>query len=183
MISAWVDEISTFIKSIDANHLVTTGGEGGFNVPSSSDGFYNGYDGGDFDHELTLKNIDFGTFHSYPDWWSKTVDWTSKWIRDHAASGRKAGKPVVHEEYGWMTAAARQEYNIAATTRTRLDVIGQWQKISVEEKVPDMYWQFGYNGYSYGRNHNDGFTIYLDDPEARQLVFEHAKAMNALNGA
>jgi mannan endo-1,4-beta-mannosidase len=29
--------------------------------------------------------------------------------------------------------------------------------------MPDMYWQFGFSGYSYGRNHDDGFTIYLDE--------------------
>ena len=30
----WTDEMSTFIKSLDANHLVTWGGEGGFNRAS-----------------------------------------------------------------------------------------------------------------------------------------------------
>ena len=56
--------------------------------------------GSDFDAELKLKNIDFGTFHSYPDWWSKTVEWTVQWIEDHGAAMRGGKKPVVHEEYG-----------------------------------------------------------------------------------
>jgi mannan endo-1,4-beta-mannosidase len=180
VLSAWIDEMSTYIKSLDPNHLVTWGGEGGFNI-KSDDGFYSGADGGDFDHELSLTNIDFGTFHSYPDWWSKTVEWTNQWIRDHAASGRKAGKPVVHEEYGWMTPQARQQYLSKVANATRLQAVGSWQNISVEEKMSDMYWQFGFSGYSYGRNDNDGFTIYLDDPEAQQLVYQHAKAVNSLN--
>lgn len=180
LMSEWIDEMSTFVKSLDPNHLVTWGGEGGFNV-ESDDGFYNGYDGGDFDHELSLENIDFGTFHSYPDWWSKTVEWTDQWVRDHAESGRNAGKPVVHEEYGWMTPEVREQNGIDAKNETRLEVIGGWQAISVEEKMPDMYWQFGYSDYSYGRNHNDGFTIYLDDEEAQELVYAHAEAMNNLN--
>lgn len=66
-ITEWVDEMSTYIRSLDKDHLITWGGEGGFNRPSD-DGFYNGYDGGDFDKEITLKNIDFGVFHTYPDW-------------------------------------------------------------------------------------------------------------------
>lgn len=66
MITEWIDEMSTYVKSLDKDHLVTWGGEGGFNRPSD-DGFYNGYDGGDYDKELALKNIDFGTFHTYPD--------------------------------------------------------------------------------------------------------------------
>ncbi|KEZ42499.1 putative mannan endo-1,4-beta-mannosidase C [Scedosporium apiospermum] len=181
LMSGWIDEISTYIKSIDPNHLVTWGGEGGFNV-ESDDWAYNGADGGDFDHEISLKNIDFGVFHSYPDWWSKTVEWTNQWIHDHAESARKAGKPVVHEEYGWMTPEARQETLGQTRNETRLEVVGGWQEISVEEKVPDMYWQYGYSEYSFGRNHNDGFTIYLDDEEAKTLVYEHAEKMNALNG-
>lgn len=180
LITSWIDEMSTFIKSIDPHHLVTWGGEGGFNI-KSDDGFYNGYDGGDFDKELTLKNIDFGTFHSYPDWWSKTVEWTTQWIKDHAASARKAGKPVVHEEYGWLTADKRLEYTGKVDNRSRTDVVAVWQAASLAEKMPDMYWQFGFSNYSYGRNHNDGFTIYLDDAEAKPLVYEHAKKVNALN--
>lgn len=180
VIGNWIDEISTYIKSLDSNHLVTWGGEGGFNI-ESDDWAYNGSDGGDFDHELTLDNIDFGVFHSYPDWWSKTVEWTDQWIRDHAESGRRAGKPVVHEEYGWLTPEARQEYLGKVNNTTRIEAVGGWQKISVEEKLSDMYWQFGYSGYSYGRNHDDGFTIYLDDKEAQELVYAHAKAVERLN--
>ncbi|RYO94231.1 hypothetical protein DL766_002259 [Monosporascus sp. MC13-8B] len=183
LLSSWVDEMSTYVKSLDPHHLVTWGGEGGFNRPESGDGFYNGHDGGDFDHELGLPNVDFGTFHSYPDWWSKTVEWAGQWIRDHAAAGREAGKPVVHEEYGWMTNEARQQYLGRVSNITRLEALGGWQEITLEEKMPDMYWQFGYSGYSYGRNHDDGFTIFLDDDEARQLVYEHAAAVNELHGS
>jgi mannan endo-1,4-beta-mannosidase len=99
LLTSWIDEMSTYIKRLDRNHLVTWGGEGGFNY-ESDDWAYNGSDGGDFEEELRLKNVDFGVFHSYPDWWSKTVQWTDQWIRDHARVGRKVGKPVVHEEYG-----------------------------------------------------------------------------------
>lgn len=28
---------------------------------------------------------------------------------------------------------------------------------------------------------DDGFTIYLDDPEAKQLVYDHVKKVNKLN--
>ncbi|KAI1139298.1 glycoside hydrolase family 5 protein [Hypoxylon sp. FL0543] len=178
-LTSWIDEMSTFIKGLDPNHLVTWGGEGEFNG-QSDDWAYNGADGGDFDANLALPNIDFGVFHTYPDWWTKTVAWTDQWIRDHAAAGRKAGKPVVHEEYGWMTPEARAQNGIPAVNATRVEVEGNWQKIMLEEEMPDMYWQFGFSGYSYGRNHNDGFTIYLDDDEAKTLVYDHAKAVNSL---
>ncbi|KAL2133932.1 hypothetical protein VTI74DRAFT_1350 [Chaetomium olivicolor] len=181
VLSAWIAEMSAYIKKLDSNHLVTWGGEGEFNRVSD-DWAYNGADGGDFDHELSIDTIDFGVFHSYPDWWSKTTEWTTQWIKDHAAAGRKAGKPVVHEEYGWLTPDKRLEYTGKVDNRTRLDVMPAWQKTMVDEKIAgSMYWQYGFSGYSYGRNHDDGFTIYMDDAEAQELVYKHAKDMNALN--
>ena len=167
VLTAWIDEMSAFVKSIDPNHMVTWGGEGTFNR-ESDDWTYNGSDGGDFDAELALSNIDFGVFHSYPDWWSKTAEWTDQWIRDHGEAARAVGKPVVHEEYGWLDRA------------TRVEIMGGWQATSRAELMSDMFWQFGYSDYSYGRNHDDGFTIFLDEAEAQPLVYEHAAAVNGL---
>ncbi|KAJ4205359.1 hypothetical protein NW759_014586 [Fusarium solani] len=163
LLTSWIDEMSTFIKSIDADHLVTTGSEGGFNRVSS-DWAYNGADGADFDAELKLPNIDFNTFHSYPQAWSKTTQWVEQWIVDHAEAAN--GKPVVHEEYGWTDKS------------TRVSVLSKWQEVSLQHEVSDMYWQFGYSGYSYGKNHDDGNTIYLEDDEAQPLVYQHAAAVN-----
>ncbi|KAH7245153.1 glycoside hydrolase superfamily [Fusarium tricinctum] len=165
LITSWVNEMSTYIKSVDADHLVTTGSEGGFNR-KSDDWTYNGADGTDFEAELKLPNIDFNTFHSYPQYWSKTSDWVVQWIKDHAAAGKAAGKPVLHEEYGWTEKA------------TRVSTLSKWQKASLDLEVSDMYWQFGFSGYSYGKNHDDGNTIYLEDDEAQPLVYEHAAAVN-----
>ncbi|KAL4814478.1 mannan endo-1,4-beta-mannosidase C [Aspergillus spinulosporus] len=180
LLTSWIDEMSTYVKRLDPHHLVTWGGEGGFNY-DSDDWAYNGSDGGDFEAELELKNIDFGVFHSYPDWWSKTVEWTNKWIVDHARAGRRVGKPVVHEEYGWLSPQGRLDNLGTVSNITRLEAVGGWQRISLREKMPDMFWQFGYSGYSYGRNHDDGFTIYLDDAEAKELVYKHAREVNKLN--
>ena len=58
--------MSAFVKELDPNHLVTWGGEGGFNR-ESDDWAYNGADGGDFDAEIAIDTIDFGVFHTYPD--------------------------------------------------------------------------------------------------------------------
>ncbi|TXB96425.1 hypothetical protein FocTR4_00015909 [Fusarium oxysporum f. sp. cubense] len=168
-ITSWVSEMSTYIKSLDPNHLVTTGSEGGFNR-QSDDWTYNGADGTDFDAELKLPNIDFNTFHSYPQYWSKTTDWVVQWIKDHAAAGATAKKPVLHEEYGWTDKS------------TRIATLSKWQKASLDLEVSDMYWQFGTSKFSYGKNHDDGNTIYLEDDEAQPLVYEHAAAVNAANG-
>lgn len=75
MMTAWVKDMSSFIKSVDPYHLVTTGGEGEFNFPGNPDWAYSSGDGGDFYEELKVDTIDYGTFHLYPDWWTKTSAW------------------------------------------------------------------------------------------------------------
>lgn len=85
-------------------------------------------------------------------------------------------------------------------------MIGEWQETSVNVKLAgDQFWQFGFSKWSTGRNRtcppprrrkkavglllftdvsgvdDDGFTIFLDDPEAKQLVYDHAKKVNRLN--
>ncbi|KAL8336567.1 hypothetical protein RB601_000404 [Gaeumannomyces tritici] len=181
VMTEWIDHMSAYIKTLDPNHLVTWGGEGGF-FHNSTDNRYDGSTGGDFDAEIALPSVDFGVYHSYPDWWGKSVEWVETWIRDHAAAGRAARKPVVHEEYGWMTDRARKEILGRESNITRLEAVGRWQALQVAEKQSDMYWQFGWAGYSYGRNHDDGFTIYLEDKEAQELVYAHAARMDKLNG-
>jgi hypothetical protein len=92
----WADEMSTYIKSLDANHLVAVGDEGFLNRAGATDWFYNGGEGVDWERLTALENIDFGTVHLYPGHWGKTVDWGVQWIKDHTGSG----KPVVLEEFG-----------------------------------------------------------------------------------
>lgn len=62
-----------------------------------------------------------------------------------------------------MTPEARLEYLGTVSNITRVEAVGGWQNITIEEEMSDMFWQFGYSHYSYGRNHDDGFTIFLDE--------------------
>ena len=48
---------------------------------------YNGTEGTDFDALLSLKNIDYGTFHMYPEAWGilpeYVENWGAQYIKDH----------------------------------------------------------------------------------------------------
>lgn len=99
-ITSWVKEMSSHIKSLDPNHMVSVGDEGFFNRPGQSAEQYNGKDGADHEAFLGLASIDFGTFHLYPDNWSTGNKWGNKWIIDHIEAAQKARKPTVLEEYG-----------------------------------------------------------------------------------
>ena len=79
-----------------------------------------------------------------PHRWSKTVDWANQFIIDHATAQKQVNKPVIMEEYGWMTAAARLQNLGTVSNFTRVQVEGGWQDIVVQKKLAgDMFWQFG----------------------------------------
>jgi mannan endo-1,4-beta-mannosidase len=77
-VTTWYKEQSDFVRSLDPFHMITTGGEGQFywkNDPAlASDYNFNGQAGEDFDRELFLENIDFGTYHMYPESWLVSFD-------------------------------------------------------------------------------------------------------------
>ncbi|MFS1512083.1 glycoside hydrolase family 9 protein [Chengkuizengella sp. SCS-71B] len=106
----WADEISTFIKSIDSNHLVATGDEGFYNDPNSSDYTRSGYEGVDWERLTALPNIDYGTVHMYPDHWGtagNAEEWGNIWISDHIQDAHEIGKPVIFEEFGLTNEGTR----------------------------------------------------------------------------
>ncbi|KAG2989710.1 hypothetical protein PC121_g8808 [Phytophthora cactorum] len=89
----WMAEMSSYIKSLDSNHLVASGSEGFLNTDKSVY-VYSGPSGVDFDANLSIDSIDYGAYHAYPDTWgvatSEAKSWGVKWIEDHVASGKKA---------------------------------------------------------------------------------------------
>ncbi|MEN3358905.1 MAG: mannan endo,4-beta-mannosidase, partial [Mycobacteriales bacterium] len=103
-LTGWAGEMSTFIKSIDANHMVSVGDEGfhpGQAGPTNSFP-YNITDGVDHTRLTALPNIDFGTYHMYPQAWGQSpVDtWGTGWINDHNSVGTTLNKPEILEEFG-----------------------------------------------------------------------------------
>ena len=94
----WVAEMSSYVKSEDPNHMVTTGMEGFF---LKEDGTH--YSGTDFIGSHKPASIDYSTFHIYPaSPYNHFSASTTKWIiEDYIKRGHeKTGKPVVMEEYG-----------------------------------------------------------------------------------
>jgi mannan endo-1,4-beta-mannosidase len=60
-------------------------------------------------------------------------------------------------------AAKRKELQGTTSNIIRIQAVGGWQDIGVEEKMSDMFWQYGFSGYGYGKNNDDGFTIYVKE--------------------
>jgi len=93
----WIDKTARYIKSLDSNHLVTTGSEGSV--------------GGDFISTHDSRHIDYTTIHIWPQNWGwydpkdpTTYLTAEKYARDyfdrHTEAVQKLGKPLVLEEFG-----------------------------------------------------------------------------------
>jgi mannan endo-1,4-beta-mannosidase len=97
----WAAEMGALVKQLDPNHLLALGDEGFF-YRKGPGHLYDGTYGVDFEAILALDEIDFGTYHFYPQQWglSRKLEFGEQWTADHIAAGRRLNKPVVLEEYG-----------------------------------------------------------------------------------
>jgi mannan endo-1,4-beta-mannosidase len=118
---SWIDSTSTYIKSIDTNHLVTIGSEG-YTA-------YRDYAGVEFDKAHAFKNIDYTCAHIWIQNWEwydpkkheKTFENAKQkalsYLREHATISKKLGKPFVLEEFGIMR--DNGSYEVKASTQNR----------------------------------------------------------------
>ncbi|KAH7339604.1 glycoside hydrolase superfamily [Rhizoctonia solani] len=167
-ITNWATEISAYIKSIDSNHLVALGDEGFYNQANGPNYPYQGGEGIDFDANLKISTLDFGTFHSYPVSWGQSANatlWGVQWIRDHAASQKSANKPVIIEEFG-VTSDQATTYTawwneIVSSGGVAGDLIWcasfAWSSSSVQMTLMRACRQAG---SSVATGYNDGYAVY-----------------------
>jgi len=106
LMNRWIDQTAALIKSIDNNHLVSTGAEGYTSSPA--------YSGTDFFKMHDGKDIDYATAHIWIQNWGwydpKKHDSTYASARDsmlnylerHVEVAQSLGKPLVLEEFGIM---------------------------------------------------------------------------------
>lgn len=110
-LDAWIADVSGYIRSLDANHLVTTGIEG-FYGPAHAERNTDSWmtsGGTDFIANHAHASIDFATLHVWPQNWGwdpvgstasaleKAADYVAVRLED---AGSLIGKPAVLEEFG-----------------------------------------------------------------------------------
>jgi mannan endo-1,4-beta-mannosidase len=86
----WTAEMSAYVKSLDPNHLVSSGNANAANAnrdPEVAD--------------LTIPTLDFGTWHGYPLYFGLTVRQFGKTITDYCQIADRVQKPVLLEEFGY----------------------------------------------------------------------------------
>jgi mannan endo-1,4-beta-mannosidase len=136
---SWVSEMSSYVKSIDRNHLVSSGHANFDNRIS----------------DLPISTIDFGTWHGYPQYENLAADTYDRTIREFCEIGRANNKPVLLEEFGYPRFKSDQ----ADIYRNWLDAIQQdpacagwlvWRLVSHQ------------NSGRYPADTYDGFDIHKD---------------------
>lgn len=168
----WADEMSSFIKSIDDNHLVSVGDEGFYCIEGGTHWTEQCGDGVDTRAFAALPGIDVLSWHLYPDAWGTDAEWGTEWIRRHVDDARAAGKIGLLGEFG------------LEDTRVRNRVYRDWLEV-VENGAGNgaLYWILSGlddDGSRYGDF--DGFTLYEDSPAFQTMVnFAHAHGAGVLN--
>lgn len=118
----WIGEMAAFVKEHDSNHLLALGDEGFFYKKGSGD-LYDGSHGVDWEANLNVTGIDFGTYHFYPQDWghAKDLDFATRWIKDHYEVAAGLNKPAVMEEFG-----LKLDTNKVTTAQDRDRWFGRW---------------------------------------------------------
>lgn len=100
-LQAWIDEMAGYIKSIDPNHLVSTGEEGWYAIPGNPDWKYDGRLGADYIRNHQSPYIDICSFHLYPQGYGMSDQENLDWIQRHLLDAKNViGKPVYLGEFG-----------------------------------------------------------------------------------
>ena len=114
MMVGWADEMSQYVRSIDAHHLIGFGGEGFLCTEPGGDSWLtNCKTSADPVALLALPTIDLHGIHVYPNHWEPTPDpsgwqeWGAWWIDTQGAIAADANKPYYIGEYGWVDQSQR----------------------------------------------------------------------------
>jgi len=173
IIKNWYDEISSFIRSVDQNHIITTGENSYdvyFNLYSDVDLMYNssyflvnGYKGTSYYENSQLKDIDYVSFHSYPNGWGLSAKAGKTWIKDHYKIAVAFNKPCLLGEFG--------------IKENKLSVYSDWlDDIKRSSTKSAIVWQYLHpdivNNDGYGFNENNS-------PELMELFQDYIEEINS----
>jgi len=115
----WTGDISAYIKSLDDNHLVTTGlDRAPLEEPAVSEWYIDAHD-----HEM----IDLWQTHVWaaPYHADLGIDGGVEWIENHAAAAAKLDKPAFVGEFGWNVPDDADERTDEGL-QTRAEAIETW---------------------------------------------------------
>lgn len=169
----WIWDMAAFVKSIDTNHMVSTGEEGWTSAHP--------WEGTRWELNNASPDIDYTVIHCWPDWWGWL--WgdepglyanAMQWVRDHIAIAESLGKPFVLSEYGKVR-PLDGEFG-------RHDYYRGWFDVLHGSAVADgaaagmHFWMLEADG----SDHDDGFSVFPHESATLSLVSSQARQMASL---
>ena len=96
----WINNTAAYIKSLDPNHMVTTGSEG--SPPGESQNFILTHQGGSIDYAtIHIWPQNWGWYDpAHPDSYANAEKLAIQYFQTHAVESASLGKPLVLEEFG-----------------------------------------------------------------------------------
>jgi mannan endo-1,4-beta-mannosidase len=192
----WINDTAAYIKSLDPNHMVTTGSEG--TPPGESQNFILTHQG---------ASIDYATLHIWPGNWGwydpKNPDTYAsaeqrsiQYFQKHAVEAVSLGKPLVLEEFGlardWEPLHDIYNPNAPTTYRDRFyaALFGQASSaIALGEPVAGAnFWAWagaarpGYPWIGDPPHETPGwYSVYSTDNTTLAIIGEYAQKMSQLS--
>ncbi|KAH7316057.1 hypothetical protein KP509_21G076800 [Ceratopteris richardii] len=190
-LQAWIEEMASYLKSIDRNHMLGLGSEG-FYGPSYPTRIMENPDeyalllGTDFLRNHNVECIDFAGAHGYPDSWfgsdasvvQKTV-FVENWLAAHIADCTSLlKKPFLFGEFGLSskTAGFKQEHRASffSSIYTVLYILA----LPKGAAAGGFVWQLFAKGME---NFNDGYQIVLsEDKTVSEIIKQHSERLASL---
>jgi mannan endo-1,4-beta-mannosidase len=201
---SWIGRTATLIKSIDANHLVSTGSEGLKGCLESETCVVSAH---------RAPGIDYLTAHIWPlNWswvdsanlagtWDAGAEKVSEYIRQHIAMARTLRQPLVIEEFGFPRDGGSYDPAAATTFKDRFyrlvyDAVYNDARAG-GPAAGTNFWAWNGEGRAAHADHRfrPGDTAYLGDPphepqgwygvfgrdaSTKRVIADHARALAAL---
>ncbi len=199
----WLADTAAFIKSLDPNHLVSTGSEGSMGTLGDIDLYIDAH---------IDPNIDYLTFHLWPKNWGwfdihnaedsfqSALTKSRAYILQHIQVARTLGKPIVMEEFG--IERDRGSYQLTSSTAFRNRFFMEiYQLVHGQARLGfpiagSNFWGWGGAGRAQSTDFvwkpGDPFTgdpphepqglysVFDVDETTIDIISQHAKAMGAL---
>ncbi len=188
----WIDEMAAYIKSLDPNHMVTTGSEG--TPPWERQNFIETHDGPDIDYTtIHIWPQNWGWYNpSNPSSYTKAEANARSYFQSHRADAATLGKPLVLEEFGlardWET--HQDIYDPDSTTQYR-DLFYTTMFEEVYESMSTGGPAAGDNFWAWGGQARPGagwvgdppheipgwYSVYDTDESTLAIISAHAEEM------
>ncbi|XP_023642272.1 mannan endo-1,4-beta-mannosidase 3 isoform X2 [Capsella rubella] len=187
---AWIEEMAPYVKSVDSNHLLSTGLEGFYGDSSPQRKATLNPDaanvlGTDFIANHNIDAIDFASIHSYPDLWfpnldeKSRLDFLRKWLEAHIEDAQNVlRKPLIIGEFGKPT-------NTPGYTQDQRDTVFKATYDTVYESAQKggaatgaWFWHLISDGMD---NFKDSLAIVLSDNSSTvNIISEDSRKLSLL---